>query len=84
MNSDKKYLIIVFVSGKPEGHIFSYATSDEMVELGLDPTKSMDIKLNFRENTHVVSLDLSSEEGRRSKYKDYRRDLNLRKILGEL
>lgn len=83
MNSDKKYLIIVFgISGKPEDHIFSYATPDEMVELGLDPTKSMDIKLNFRENTHVVSLDLSSEEG--SKYKDYRRDLNLRKILGEI
>lgn len=83
MNSDKKYLIIVFtVTGKQEENIYSYATQEEMTELGLDPSKSMDIKLNFKENTHVISLDLTSKEG--EKHKDYRRYLNLRKILGEI
>ena len=83
MNSDKKYLIIVFtVTGKQEDNIYSYASQEEMVELGLDPSKSLDIKLNFKENIHVVSLDLISKEA--EKHKEYRRDFNLRKILGEI
>lgn len=77
-----RYLIISF-SIKGEDSVFSYVNHEHLSLLGLDPNKPMDIKLDFKKDLHIVSLDLTNESS--FKYKsEFLRDLNLRKLLGDI
>ena len=90
-DSDYKYLVILFSLSETkmeiedletEDIIVSYANAGQLSTIGLDPDKKMDIKFGDEDKPTVVSLDLTSDAGKQ--YKDFARDLNLKKILGEL
>ena len=86
MKSERGYKFLIFVfklTGGPNDDIMeSYCNEEQLMELGLDPSKDIDIKLDHK-GYHLISINLFT-----SKYKDKftseYRDLLLGKLLGDL
>ena len=82
---DFKYLVIfltdVIVDGLDDNIVFAYANVDNLIEIGLDPNRDMDIHIDIDRKLHYISINLYSKYG--EQYKDFVRDLNLRKILDD-
>lgn len=85
MKSEEEYKFLIFVfklTGSPNDDIMtSYCNEEQLVEMGLDPSKEMDIKMDHK-GFHVASVNLQGKF--KDKYTGYNRDLSIRKIFGEL
>lgn len=85
MKSEKDYKFLIFVfklTGGPNDDIMeSYCNEEQLMELGLDPSKDMDIKIDHK-GFHIASVNLHGKF--KDKYPTHNRDLSIRKILGDL
>lgn len=85
MKSEEEYKFLIFVfklSGSPNDDIItSYCNEDQLIEIGLDSSKDIDIKIDHK-GFHVASVNLQGKF--KDKYSVYNRDLSIRKIFGEL
>jgi len=84
-SEEKEYKFLIFVfklDVGPNSEIMeSYANEEQLIELGLDPTKDMDIKIDHK-GYNIASINLSGKF--KDKYPHYKRDLSLRKLFNEL
>lgn len=84
-SEEYKFLIFAFKidEGLSDGIIESYATDSQMIDIGLDPSKDMDIKIADNiDDYNIVSINLQGKY--KDKYVGHNRDLSIRKIFGEL
>lgn len=85
MKSDNyKYLIFLIRLDKTDddGELIShsYCDEDQLKSIGVYTDESFEMFLNYRENLHIVVVNLYSN----ASFKNYRRDLDIMKLLGEL
>lgn len=79
---DYNFLIFVFKLDTIDNDIIqSYATHDQLVQIGLDPSRDMDIKINHK-GYNICSVNLSGKF--KDKYLHYKRDISLCKLFDEL
>jgi len=85
MKSEEEYKFLIFVfklSGEPNDNIMtSYCNEYQLIEMGLDPTQEMDIKIDHKGH-HVAFVNLQGKF--KDRFSTYNRDLSIRKIFGEL
>ncbi len=78
-----KFLIFAFkLDVGPDSDIMeSYANEEQIIQLGLDPSKDMDIKIDHK-GYNIASINLNGKF--KDKYSHYKRDISLRKLFDEL
>ena len=84
-SEEKEYKFLIFVfklDDGPNSEIMeSYVNEEQLIELGLDPSKDMDIKINHK-GYNIASVNLTGKF--KLKYPHHKRDLSLRKLFDEL
>lgn len=84
-SEEKEYKFLIFVfklDDGPNSEIMeSYANEYQLIKLGLDPSKDMDIKIDHK-GYNIASVNLTGKF--KDKYPQYNRDISLRKLFDEL